>query len=141
MKLLSTISLILSFTLLPCIAASQVVSSQEKKPPTPTLTCPNSGKGTPTLQFTLTALGGFELPKDQTMFLPIQFDHAKMENGDPEKRVKLSCVYNTFTEKGTPQKTITLVAYTAPNAKNCKMVSSMKDEKLILNQLVCKDSK
>lgn len=139
MKLLSAVSLILSFTFLPCIAASQVVSSQEKKPST--LTCPNSGKGTPTLQFTLTALGGFELPKDQTMFLPIQFDHAKMENGDPEKRVKLSCVYNTFTEKGTPQKTITLVAYTAPNAKNCKMVSSIKDDKLNQNQLVCKASK
>lgn len=136
MKLLRTLSLILSFTFLPCIAASQVVSSQEKKPST--LTCPNSGKGTPTLQFTLTALGGFELPKDQTMFLPIQFDHAKMET-DPQKRVKLSCVYTSFSEKGTAQKTITLVAYTAPNAKNCKMVSSIKDDKL--NQLVCKASK
>ena len=132
MKLIGTtlypfcLFLFLGLSSLPNIAFSQDIY----------LTCPNSGKGTPSIELTLTALGGFELPKDQTMFLSLQFDHAKVERGDSQNRVKLSCIYNTFTEKRTEKKTVTLVAYTPSGTTNCSTTSNIKDGKL--NQIVCK---
>lgn len=129
MKLLKKTILFLSLTSMPNLSHSQEVN----------LTCPNSGKGTPSLILNLTALGGFELENEQKMFLPLQFDHAKMETGDPQKGVKLSCIYNSFTEKDTAQKTVTLVAYTSPGTTNCSPGASNKGGKV--NQLVCKGSK
>jgi hypothetical protein len=102
-----------------------------------TLTCPNSGEGSPQIALTLTADGGFELPKGQTMLLPITFDHAAIESSDPQKRVKLSCVYTNFLGgKEDVKKTVTLVAYTTPGALDCKLSSLGKGGKA--NQLVCK---
>lgn len=127
MKILNLAVLLLIPSLTPLLAAEKNI----------TLTCPNSGKGTPQIQLTLTAAGGFELPKDQTMLLPITFEQATMESEDSQKRVKLNCVYNnSVTGKETVKKTVTLVAYTASGATGCKVVNSHEEGKP--NRLVCK---
>lgn len=101
-----------------------------------TLTCPSSGEGSAPLELTLTAAGGFELPKDQSMFLPIQFHHSTVDRKSPEQKVTFSCFYISSTDKPKEQKTIMLVAHAPPGSTKCDIVSSSKKEAK-MNRLAC----
>ena len=126
MKFPKTTFLLLSLSYLPTTTFAKDVI----------LTCPSSGKGSTPIELKLTGLGGFELPKDQTIFLPLQFDHGTMEKAAPGKGVKFSCIYNSFVENKAAHKTVTLVTYTPSQATTCTLGNSSDEAKD--NQLVCK---
>lgn len=126
MKFLQT-----GFLLLTLCSATNIVFAKDV-----VLTCPSSGKGTTPLELKLAGLGGFELPKDQTIFLPLQFDHATMDNKVSAKGAKLTCTYKSFVENKKDHKSVILVAYAPSDATGCTIEDSNKEGKM--NQLVCK---